>query len=174
MHGQHRLSLGLGLAAALLHGAAPAVAADCADVSCTASPGAHIIVTRESDAPQDTSIINVVALGVRSACAGSDIAEVPYPATETDYVSSEQQGVGNLTAMVLDYQTCCPDSAIVLMGYSQGAQVTADFLCGTSETGFPTTEAYAANVTDSGKVSPWVVARVCVCGYLRSARMSVC
>lgn len=115
MYGQNRLGLGL---AAAFFGAALVAAADCSDLSCTTS-GAHIIVTRESDAPQDTSIINVVALGVKSACSGSDIAEVPYPATETDYVNSEQQGVGNLTEMVLDYQTCCPDSVIVLMGYSQ-------------------------------------------------------
>lgn len=38
---------------------------------------------------------------------------------------------------------------MVLMGYSQGAQVTADFLCGTSEVGFAATPAYAAQVAAS-------------------------
>lgn len=57
--------------------------------------------------------------------------------------------MGNLTQMVLSYQDCCPDSQIVLMGYSQGAQVTADFLCGRSSSGFPATPAYAASVADS-------------------------
>lgn len=113
MHCQY---LSLGLVAAL--GVALVASADCSDTTCTTS-GAHIIVTRESDAPPTTSIMNVVALGVKDQCAGSDIAEVPYPATEDDYVNSEQQGVGNLTEMVLDYQACCPDSTIVLMGYSQ-------------------------------------------------------
>lgn len=32
------------------------------------------------------------------------------------------------------------------MGYSQGAQVTADFLCGTSSAGFAPTPAYASSV----------------------------
>lgn len=106
------------LGTALLLASTAAAAADCSDTTCTTS-GAHIIVSRESGAPATTSVMNILALGVRNQCDGSDIAEVPYPATEDDYVNSEQQGVGNLTAMVLDYQACCPDSTIVLMGYSQ-------------------------------------------------------
>lgn len=71
------------------------------------------------------------------------------PALLDPYVESETEGVGNLTEMVTSYQACCPDSQIVLMGYSQGAQVTADFLCGRSEAGFTTTEAYASSVADA-------------------------
>lgn len=63
--------------------------------------------------------MNIIALGVTDQCAGSDIAEVPYPATIDDYTTSEQEGVGNLTELVLEYQECCPDSRIVLLGYSQ-------------------------------------------------------
>lgn len=110
------LSLGLLAAIGALHVALGA-ATDC-NSTCTTS-GAHIIVTRESGAPEGTSAMNIIALGVKNQCSGSDIAEVPYPAEFDPYVQSEQQGVGNLTAMVLDYQTCCPDSQIVLMGYSQ-------------------------------------------------------
>lgn len=51
--------------------------------------------------------------------------------------------------MVTSYQACCPDSQIVLLGYSQGAQVTADFLCGRSSAGFPPTPAYAPLVADA-------------------------
>lgn len=51
--------------------------------------------------------------------------------------------------MVTSYQSCCPDSQIVLLGYSQGAQVTADFLCGRSSAGFPATPAYASSVADA-------------------------
>lgn len=63
--------------------------------------------------------MNIIALGVTNQCAGSDIAEVPYPATIDDYLNSEQEGVGNLTELVLEYSECCPDSKIVLLGYSQ-------------------------------------------------------
>lgn len=93
-------------------------AADCSSLTCTTS-GGHIIVSRESGAPAGTSAMNIIALGVTNQCAGSDIAEVPYPATIDDYLNSEQEGVGNLTELVLDYQECCPDSKIVLLGYSQ-------------------------------------------------------
>lgn len=91
---------------------------DCSSLTCTTS-GGHIIVTRESDAPSGTSAMNIIALGVANQCPGSDIAETPYPAELDPYLSSEQEGVGNLTELVLDYQSCCPDSKIVLMGYSQ-------------------------------------------------------
>ncbi|KUI62785.1 Acetylxylan esterase 2 [Cytospora mali] len=122
------------------------MAADCS-TNCTSS-GAHIIVARESGAPNGVSVMDTVAEEVAARCPGSDISGVPYPAEFNPYVESEGEGIGNLTEMVLDYQSCCPDSQVVLMGYSQGAQVTADFLCGNSETGFPETEAYASSVTD--------------------------
>lgn len=96
---------------------------DCSSLTCTTS-GGHIIVTRESDAPSGTSAMNVIALGVTNQCPGSDIAETPYPAELDPYVSSEQEGVGNLTELVLEYQSCCPDSKIVLMGYSQVRNVS--------------------------------------------------
>ena len=94
-----------------------AMAANCS-TECTTS-GAHIIVARESGAPNDVSVMNIVAEAVVDKCSGSDIAEVPYPALFDPYVESETEGVGNLTDMVLDYQSCCPDSQVVLMGYSQ-------------------------------------------------------
>ncbi|KAF3767240.1 family 5 carbohydrate esterase [Cryphonectria parasitica EP155] len=68
------------------------------------------------------------------------------PALLKPYVPSEFEGFSDLTDMVTTYQTCCPDSKIVLMGYAQSAQVTADFLSGTSETGFTSTPAYASSV----------------------------
>ncbi|PSR80844.1 cutinase [Coniella lustricola] len=120
-----------------------------ASSNCTAAGAAHIVVTRESGAPQGTSAMNVVALGIQEKCPGSDITEPVYPAELSPYEPSESEGTGNLTELVLAYQEECPDSKMVLLGYSQGAQVTADFLCGTSEVGWPATDAYAATVADS-------------------------
>lgn len=76
------------------------------------------------------------------------------PALLSPYVESETQGIGNLSDMVTEYQTCCSDSKLVLLGYSQGAQVTADYLCGRSELGFEPTEAYASQVAASRKSLP--------------------
>lgn len=73
----------------------------------------------------------------------------PDPALLDPYVESQTQGIFNLTTLVTFYQACCPDSQIVLLGYSQGAQVTADFLCGRSSAGFVPTPAYASAVADA-------------------------
>lgn len=134
--------------------AVPRVAgAACSNITCVPSGAragaAHIIVTRASTEAQGPGILAAVANAVISACPGSDLAYNPYPALLDPYLPSEAQGVGNLTELVTDYQTCCPQSRMVLMGYSQGAQVTADFLCGTSEAGFAATPAYAAKVADA-------------------------
>lgn len=135
--------------------------ADCSNITCVASSSsstasasagagaAHIIVTRASTEAEGPGILAAVADAVISACPGSDLAYNPYPALLDPYLASEAEGVGNLTELVTTYQACCPDSKMVLMGYSQGAQVTADFLCGTSETGFNATPAYAAEVADA-------------------------
>lgn len=101
-----------------------AAAANCS-TECTTS-GAHIIVARESGAPNSVSVMDALAEEVVLKCSGSSIAGVPYPADFNPYVESEGEGVGNLTEMVLDYQTCCPDSKVVLMGYSQVIKTSMD------------------------------------------------
>lgn len=97
---------------------APAAAARPSS-NCTSSRAAHIIVARESGAPDGVSVMNLVAEEVAARCSGSDMAGVPYPAEFSPYAESEGYGVGNLTEMVLAYQADCPRSKIVLMGYSQ-------------------------------------------------------
>src|ERR1700742_4161574 len=60
---------------------------------------------------------------------------VSYPATLTNYASSETQGV---TAAEQDLTTAvqnCPNQKQVLLGYSQGAQVVTDVIAGTTEVG---------------------------------------
>ncbi|KAH8900096.1 cutinase-domain-containing protein [Thozetella sp. PMI_491] len=115
--------------------------------NCTTT-GVHMIVTRASTELPGTGIIGAVALQVQQQIPGSDIDATIYPATLLEYVSSETQGMAALTKLITDYSTDCPDSKIVLMGYSQGAQVTADVVCGASEQNFPTTSSLSANITN--------------------------
>lgn len=91
----------------------------CKNITCTTGKAAHILVSRASTEAAGTGIIGAVADAVVAKCPGSDIVAVPYPALLSPYVDSEQQGVGNLTTLALQYSTCCPNSKIVLMGYSQ-------------------------------------------------------
>jgi acetylxylan esterase len=93
----------------------------------------HMIVARGSlEAPGEGFII-AVANQVQSAIPGSDSDGVPYPATLDNYISSESKGVASMQSLIVSYEARCPNSKIALLGYSQGAHVVGDVLCGTSE-----------------------------------------
>jgi hypothetical protein len=115
------------------------------------STGLFMIVARASVEKPGTGIIGAVAQNVSAQIAGSSIVAVDYPATLTDYVKSETSGVAAMKDLVLDYYAACPKGKMVLMGYSQGAQVTADVACGATELTFPSTTGLAKNVTDNSK-----------------------
>ncbi|KUI63425.1 Acetylxylan esterase 2 [Cytospora mali] len=123
----------------------------CDTITCAPPSAAHILVSRASTEPQGTGVLGLIAEGIAAACPGSNIVANPYPALLSPYVESETEGLNNLTQMALSYSSCCPPATsgrMVFLGYSQGAQVTADFLCGRSEFGFPDTDGYAAVVAD--------------------------
>ena len=60
---------------------------------------------------------------------------VVYPATLTNYTSSESQGVTNAEQELTTAVSKCPNQKEVLLGYSQGAEVSMDVIAGNSETG---------------------------------------
>jgi hypothetical protein len=81
--------------------------------------GVHIIVARASGEQQGEGIIGQVASNVVNQIPGSDSIAVNYPATLYNYQSSESQGVTAMTNLIEQYTSSCPNSKIVLMGYSQ-------------------------------------------------------
>lgn len=48
---------------------------------------------------------------------------------------SETSGVNAMRPLIEQYVDACPGRPIALLGYSQGAQVVGDIVCGNSETG---------------------------------------
>ncbi|KAK7943524.1 acetylxylan esterase precursor [Apiospora aurea] len=60
-------------------------------------------------------------------CASTDIQ---YPATFDAYCKSVGSGVAFALKAVEDYAKACPDSKMVLTGYSQGAHLMGDVLSG--------------------------------------------
>jgi acetylxylan esterase len=60
---------------------------------------------------------------------------VVYPATLTNYASSESQGVTNAEQELTTAVQNCPNQKEVLLGYSQGAEVSMDVIAGNSEAG---------------------------------------
>lgn len=50
---------------------------------------------------------------------GSDYENIIYPATQEGSTPSYREGIRNGTAQLKRYASACPESKIVLLGYSQ-------------------------------------------------------
>ncbi|KAF7863205.1 hypothetical protein EAF04_007288 [Stromatinia cepivora] len=103
--------------------------------ACVGAGAVHMIVARASTEPAGEGIIGAVATMVKSSLPGSDSEAVVYPATLTQYQTSEASGVAAMMKLVQDYAARCPDSKMAVMGYSQGAHVAGDVMCGSSGMG---------------------------------------
>jgi acetylxylan esterase len=91
----------------------------------------HIIATRASTERPGAGIIGSLVTAVKAATSQSvSTATTDYPATLSNYTSSEAKGVTALKQLVEAQVQQCPAQKLVLMGYSQGAQVTGDVLGG--------------------------------------------
>ncbi|KAG5720096.1 Acetylxylan esterase 2, partial [Termitomyces sp. T112] len=89
----------------------------------------HVITARAStEAPGEGIIGTVVTAIVGGSSQTVSREAVAYPATLTNYLVSENQGVTAMKADLAAQVSKCPDTKIVLMGYSQGAQVAGDVL----------------------------------------------
>ncbi|KAK7705449.1 hypothetical protein SLS57_010103, partial [Botryosphaeria dothidea] len=97
--------------------------------------GLHIIAARASGEAAGPGMIGAVAQDIIARVPGSDLESVVYPASINnvqDYANSEHQGTLALTQLIQTYLAACPSAKIALLGYSQGAEVVGDVLCGTS------------------------------------------
>jgi hypothetical protein len=113
----------------------------------TCTTGIHMIIARASTEHPGPGIIAAVATSVQNSLPGSDSEAVVYPATLTDYLNSEASGVAAMKDLVTSYAERCPESKIALLGYSQGAQVIGDVVCGTSEANLNSTPALSSAQT---------------------------
>lgn len=81
--------------------------------------GVHMIVARASTEQPGTGVIGAIANNIQSQVPGSDIVPVDYPALLNPYQPSQKAGVTAMTKLVQDYAKACPQTKMVLMGYSQ-------------------------------------------------------
>ncbi|TLS27370.1 hypothetical protein PpBr36_05485, partial [Pyricularia pennisetigena] len=90
----------------------------------------HIFIARGTSEPYPGR----QELTVNAICQGSTscgFESIQYPAAfEPTYCSSVAQGVANGTNQITAYASRCPNSKLVLSGYSQGAHVVGDILGG--------------------------------------------
>jgi acetylxylan esterase len=124
------LTVGSGLAVAafapIQAGAVAPPSSGCAQV--------NLIVARASTEAQGTGITGNLANQVQSSSSQTvSIQAVVYPATLNNYASSESQGVTAAKQLLATAVANCPNQKQVLMGYSQGANVSLDVVAGNAE-----------------------------------------
>ncbi|PHH72287.1 hypothetical protein CDD80_4638 [Ophiocordyceps camponoti-rufipedis] len=94
--------------------------------------GLYIIVARGTSEVQGSGIMGSVADGIAKEVAGSQVAPLQYPASLSDpvYQDSVAAGVRQMQKTLRNHVKNCPRSKLAILGYSQGAQVAMDALCG--------------------------------------------
>ncbi|KAM4067038.1 cutinase domain-containing protein [Hirsutella rhossiliensis] len=131
------LALMAGVAAAAAHNS-----------SSTCAAGLYLIVARGTSELKGAGISGPLADRVAEHIKGSTVVPLDYPATLTNpiYDDSVGDGVDALQEAVHNYTQSCPDAKVALMGYSQGAQLTTDALCGGTGAGFESAKPLSADL----------------------------
>ena len=124
-------------------------AGSCLTLTALAAPSASAVTAPSSGC----AAVNIITARASTEAAGEGITgslvtqiinsstqtvsheAVVYPATLTNYTSSESQGVTNAEQELATAVQNCPNQKEVLLGYSQGAQVSMDVIAGNSEVG---------------------------------------
>ena len=149
-----------------------AAAAACTAARAAAPPASgcaavNLIVARASTEAAGEGITQSLATQIVNSSKQTVSQEaVVYPATLTNYASSESRGVTNAEQELTTAVSNCPNQKEVLLGYSQGAEVSMDVIAGNSEvsgTVSPVSTAISshvvaiANFGDPGHVvgQPW-------------------
>ncbi|KAI1183682.1 cutinase-domain-containing protein [Nemania serpens] len=102
-------------------------------------PDIYIFGARETTAPPGYGTAGGLVNQVLSAYPGSQASAITYPACGgqstcggVSYDSSAQQGTTAVISAVNSLNSRCPNTQIVLIGYSQGGQIVDNALCGGS------------------------------------------
>lgn len=121
------------------------------DVSGCAGSGLYIIAIRGTGELQGIGVAgSLIGKPVKDEIKDSKLVSLTYPASLSDpnYILSVGNGTTSLNDLINSHVQACPSDKIAIIGYSQGAQVTLDTLCGTDETGFTETAAIASDKID--------------------------
>jgi hypothetical protein len=108
--------------------AAPANAVASSGSGCAA---VSIITARASTEQPGEGITGALVTAIVNASNQTvSRASVSYPASLNNYASSSLQGIQALTSQLTTLVQNCPNTKVVLLGYSQGAHVVLDVLGG--------------------------------------------
>ncbi|KAK3057779.1 hypothetical protein LTR09_000854 [Extremus antarcticus] len=95
-------------------------------------PQIHIFGARETTAPYGYGSAGTVVNLILNAYPGSTAEVLSYPASGSNptYSQSVQQGTQNVCNQVSSFASRCPNTKLVLVGYSQGSKIFDNALCG--------------------------------------------
>ncbi|QSZ33189.1 hypothetical protein DSL72_002775 [Monilinia vaccinii-corymbosi] len=105
-------------------------------------PEIHVFGARETTAPVGYGTAGVVVNLILGAHSGATSEAIVYPACGgqsscggVSYANSVVRGVAAVAAAVNSFNTRCPSTKLVLVGYSQGGQIMDDAFCGGGDAG---------------------------------------
>ncbi|KAF9533321.1 acetyl xylan esterase II precursor [Crepidotus variabilis] len=106
-----------------------------------ACPPIHVFGARESTATPGYGLTRAVVDLILNSHPGSTAEAINYPACgghnicgDINYADSVIQGTATVASQVDAFNTQCPDTTLVLVGYSQGAQIMDNAFCGGGDT----------------------------------------
>jgi acetylxylan esterase len=110
----------------------------------TCYSGVYVIGARGSDEDAGFGSTAAIVTSVLAGIPGSGSIALDYPASVFDpvYPDSVSDGINTLISLVEDYANSCAGK-IVLVGFSQGANVITDALAGGVDKPTPLSPAYA-------------------------------
>ncbi|KAJ6554267.1 Acetylxylan esterase At 0.90 angstrom resolution [Mycena capillaripes] len=104
-------------------------------------PNVHIFGARETTAPPGFGSAGPVVQSIQNAFPGATSEVINYPACggqascgSVSYASSATQGLAAVANQVNSFNSRCPNTVLVLVGYSQGGQIMDDAYCGGGDT----------------------------------------
>jgi len=90
----------------------------------------HILVGRGSGEPAGMGATGRLVTQMKAAITGVTAEAIDYPAKLSPYPDSSSAGTNAAVKQTTAYVKRCPNAKIVLMGYSQGADIVGSALCG--------------------------------------------
>ncbi|KAK3368052.1 cutinase [Podospora didyma] len=133
------LSMSIGLWSAALTAASASADADaCSGVPQSkaapnpdACPNIHIFAARETTTPPGFGSTQTLVDMLMKTFPGTTSEAIIYPAAGGDnYSTSAGEGIAAVVKQTATFAARCPESIIIMHGYSQGAQIMDDAFCG--------------------------------------------
>ncbi|KAF7347136.1 Acetyl xylan esterase [Mycena venus] len=104
-------------------------------------PNVHVFGARETTVPPGYGTAGTVVTSIQNAFPGATAEAINYPACggqascgDVSYANSVIQGVAAVANQVNSFNSQCPNTVLVLVGYSQGGQIFDDAYCGGGDT----------------------------------------